>query len=135
MKNFAKDTLMPSAVGAVGALGLDLLLGYIPLPAALNTPMTRPLVHIAGAIGMGMIAGKMVSRRVGEQVATGALVVTMYNMLKGFVATAMPNLPLSGGDMFTSYPSLSYAGAAQQVGDAGMYMPDATVGMYVGENS
>ena len=68
---FVKNTLMPSGVGAVGALGLDVLMGFLPLPAVLKGPMISPMVKLVGAVGIGALAGMVTNRRTGEQVAAG----------------------------------------------------------------
>jgi len=126
IKSFTNQTLMPATVGAVGALGLDVVLGYLPLPPMLQTGVMKSVTRIAGAVGLGMIAGAVSNRRVGEQVAAGAITVTLYDLIKGWAQTAMPNLPLSGTE---EYPVLSYAGAGETVG---MYVgEEQNIGMYV----
>lgn len=94
--SFAKAQLMPSAIGAVGALGLDIVLGMIPLPDSLKTPTVRPFIRLAGAVGLGMLASSFLDKSKGEAIAAGAITVTLYDVLKGFVATQMPTLNLSG---------------------------------------
>jgi hypothetical protein len=110
---FMKDTLMPSAVGAAGALGLDMLLGFVPLPDMLKTPTMRPIVRIAGAVGIGIVAGMVTNKRIGEQVGAGALTVVLYDTLKGFVQAQFPTLAL--GDL-PSYNQIEYLSPAPQVG-------------------
>jgi hypothetical protein len=116
VKGFINNTLMPGSVGAFGALGLDIALGFIPLPATLQTGMFRPVVRLAGAAALGMIAGKVVDARVGEQVAAGATIVVLYDLFKGFAKTALPNLPLSG---------MEYYSAGMPVGE---YFPGGSTG-------
>ena len=133
---FVKDTLVPSGIGAAGALGLDILLGFLPLPAMLKGPMVTPIVKLAGAVGIGAVAGMITNRRIGEQVAAGAVTVVLYNLLRGVVTQAMPTLALGDYDM-SAYPSLEYVGAGLQVGnipsdEMGTY-DGAEMGMY-GEN-
>jgi len=112
LNGFIKHTLTPSFVGASGALGLDMLLAVLPLPAMLQTGALRPVVRIGGAALLGIAASKAVNRRVGEQVAAGASIVVLYDILKNFTQTMMPALPLSG------YPSnLEYYSAGQNVGE------------------
>lgn len=110
--NFIKGTFMPAAVGAAGALGLDMLLGFMPLPAAMKTPMMRPVIRIVGAVGIGMLAGMVTNKRIGEQVGAGALTVVLYDTLKGFVQTQFPTVNLSGME---EYPSMEYLTSAPQV--------------------
>jgi hypothetical protein len=128
---FMKDTLMPSAVGAAGALGLDMLLGFVPLPAMLKTPAMRPIVRIAGAVGIGIIAGMVTNKRIGEQVGAGALTVVLYDTLKGFVTAQFPTLTL--GDLPNQYPTMEYLSPAPQVEDLSAYVSSdySPVGEYV----
>lgn len=122
VQGFAKHTLMPSAIGAAGALGLDVLIGFLPLPPNLKTGPMRSVVRVVGAIGLGMLAGMVVKKETAANIAAGAVTVTLYDVLKGALQTAMPTLQLGENDVFTQYPSLAYAGAGQVVDDMGMYV-------------
>lgn len=128
---FVTQTLMPSAIGAAGALGLDIVMGFLPLPATLKTGPMRPLIRIAGAVGIGMIAGMVTNKRMGEQVGAGALTVVLYDTLKGFVAKTMPTLTL--GDIENDYPSIEYLSPAPQVDNMSAYVGTdySPVGEYV----
>ena len=130
VQGFAKNTLMPSAIGAAGALGLDVLIGFLPLPPNLKTGPMRSVVRIAGAVALGIVAGMVVKKETAANIAAGAVTVTLYDVLKGAVQTAMPNLQLGETDIFTEYPSLAYAGAGETVGE---YVSD-DMGMYVGDS-
>lgn len=132
--SFAKRTLMPSAVGAAGALGVNVLLGYLPIPPQFKTGPMLAVVKIAGALGVGMLASKMVSRDTAHQIAAGAITVTMYDLLKGYLQQAAPQLPmLSEVDMMEEYPNLSYAGAGYTVPDMGAYVSGDDMGAYVSD--
>ena len=130
VQGFAKNTLMPSAIGAAGALGLDVLIGFLPLPPNLKTGPMRSVVRIAGAVALGIVAGMVVKKETAANIAAGAVTVTLYDVLKGAVQTAMPTLQLGENDIFTEYPSLAYAGAGETVGE---YVSD-DMGMYVGDS-
>ena len=123
---FAQNTLMPSAVGAAGALGLDVLMGVLPLPPQFKAGPFKPVVRLLGAMGIGAIAGMVTTRKIGEQVAAGATVVVVYDILKTFIQRTMPQIPL--GDVYDDYPALDYVNAAPIVGDV-----DDDMGMYVSE--
>lgn len=118
--SFVKDTLMPSSVGAAGALGLDMLLGFVPLPAMLKTGAGNTLARIGGAVGIGMLAGMVTNKRMGEQVGAGALTVVLYDVLKGFIKTSFPTLQL--GDLPSEYPQMEYLSPAPQVSDMGEFV-------------
>lgn len=131
---FMKNTLMPSAIGAGGALGLDVVMGFLPLPAAMKTGPMRPVIKLVGAIGIGMLAGMVANRRTAEQITAGAVTVVLYDTLKGFMQKAMPNIPLGEND----YPALEYMSPAMTVDgmsqndDMSAYVPEyETVGEYV----
>lgn len=132
--SFTKHTLMPSVVGAAGALGVDVILGFLPIPVQFKTGPMRAIVKIAGAVGVGMLAGNFMKRETAHQIAAGAITVTLYDVMKGYLQQAMPTLPLSEADaMYEDYPNLSYAGAGQTVDGMGTYVDDS-VGMYVGDS-
>ena len=134
VQSFTKNTLMPSAIGAAGALGLDVVMGFLPLPPALKTGPMRTVVKIAGAVGIGMLASTFVKRSTAEQIAAGAITVALYDTLKGMLQVAMPTLQLGENeDIFTEYPSLAYAGAGQTVDGMGVYDAEE-MGMYVGDS-
>jgi hypothetical protein len=132
--SFLRGTLVPSAVGAAGALGVDLMLGYATpfLPAALTTGFGAPLTRIAGAVALGMVAsGVTKDRRVGEQVMAGAITVLAYGWVKDMVKTQFPSLPLSEyDDGVGAYVSgMGYAGPA-------LAFPDRSrLNMYVGRTA
>ena len=125
--NFALNTLMPSVVGGAGALALDVVMGVLPLPANLKTGPMAPLVKVAGAIGLGMLASKMVNRRVGEQIAAGAITVQFYNFAKGmlvkFGGGKIPGLAMYPDGFMSEYvtgeemPALGYTDSGVQVGE------------------
>lgn len=119
---FFKDTLMPSVVGGAGALALDVALGVLPIPPALKTGPAAPLVRIAGAVGLGMLAGKMVNRRVGEQVAAGGITVAVYNLARTFLVGKVPGLSMYPDGAMGEYidytpPQLGYESSGVGVGD------------------
>lgn len=122
---FVKGTLMPSVVGGAGALALDVAMGMLPLPPALKSGPMAPLVKAAGAVGLGMIAGKALGRRTGEQVAAGALTVTVYNVARMMLVKAsggrIPGLSGYVDEYVSEYvdPSaqLGYESSGGQVGD------------------
>jgi hypothetical protein len=115
--------IVPAGIGAAGALGVDIAMGYIRpmLPAGFSGPMIDPLIKIGGAIGVGYVAGQVMGRRFGEQVTAGALTVAMYDIIKGFVRQAAPGL------------------VSEYVGEyddqIGWISPAEQVGEYVGEYS
>jgi len=88
--------LTVAAQGALGALGLDIALAYIPLPANLQGPFIGPVIKGLGAIGLGAVAGMAgVKAETATRLAEGALTVQLHGMGKTMLATWMPNIPMS----------------------------------------
>jgi hypothetical protein len=58
----------------------------LPLPVAMKTGPMAPVVKIAGALGLGALAGMVTNRRMANQVAAGA--VTVEVTVPGEVAKA-----------------------------------------------
>lgn len=119
--------IVPASIGAAGALGVDIAMGYVRpmLPAGLSGPLIDPLIKIGGAIGVGFVAGKVMGRRFGEQVTAGALTVAMYGIIKGFIQQAAPGL-------VSEYVGVGYYddGTDDQIG---WVSPAEQVGEYVGD--
>lgn len=126
MNGILKGTIMPAAVGATGALALDVAYGYASpyLPAFLQNKWATLAVKIAGAIGIGMVAGKFLGRERGRVATLGAATVVVYGAAKSALSSAMPTLPgLSGYADFVDYSVGSRGGV-------GAYMPQQGMGFY-----
>lgn len=105
-----QNVVMPAAVGALGAVGLDVAYGYAGgmLPATIQQNVwLQAAAKIAGAFGLGWIAGKMIGRERGRLVTAGAVTVVSYGLVKNLIHQAAPNIP----------------GLAGMDGDFGAYMP------------
>lgn len=125
---FLSNTLMPSVIGGAGALALDVALGVLPIPDKLKSGPLSPLVKVAGAVGLGMLASKMVNRRVGEQIAAGAITVQVYNFAKAMLIKVgggkIPGLSMYPDGYMGEYVSgdelpaeLGYTDSGMQVGE------------------
>ena len=132
--NFISDTLIPSAVGGAGALALDVAVAALPLPASMKTGPMAPLVKVAGSVGLGMLAGQLMGRKTGEQVAAGALTVTIYNLAKTTLnrisGGRIPGLSMYPDGYLNAYVSggeLGYEDSGQQVGE---YVGGYETGVY-----
>lgn len=86
--------MMPAVQGAAGALGLDLLMGMVPLPAAMSTGMVRHLVKGVGAVGVGMLAGMVARPATAQAMLQGSLTVVMHDAARETIQTTMPGIPL-----------------------------------------
>lgn len=121
VKRFMNDALIPAGMGAAGALGVDLALGYGAsyLPASLQTGLPNTAVRLAGAVAVGYVAGMVGGKKFGEAATAGAITVTLYDLIKGYVKSAVPSLPLSG---------MGWVSPGLQIGGYGM-------GAYVGADN
>ncbi len=115
--------LMNAAVGATGALGLDLALGYLPIPANLKGGLVGTGVKAMLAIAIGIVGQKtkLVKSSTAATMANGALTVVLHDELKKQVANFAPNLQLGeyigyGGD------ELGYYGSGANPGP--VYLPE-----------
>lgn len=128
MKGIMSNTIIPASVGAGGALALNLALGYLPIPAALNTAVVKPLIGLAGALAIGWIGSKVAGKQAGEQMAVGAAAVVLYQAANTALKTIAPTLPLSG-------PRIGWVNPGLPVGEyVGVNRPRTVqpMGEYVG---
>lgn len=132
MGSFLSNNVIPAGVGAAGALGLDLALGYFShlLPPSLQQGPLQIGVKIAGAVAIGMIAGSLAGKKFGEEAMSGAITVTVYDIIKTLAKKNFTSLPLSGGFGWVSpaYQVGAYVGSDQPFGTPG-------IGSYVGSDS
>lgn len=117
--DFVNKQLMPAATGAFGAIGLDILWGYVPLPANMKVGPMRHVVKGIGAIGLGMLANMAVRPATARQFTAGALTVVTYEAMRELVSRMMPNVPMG------------YYSAGMAVDGMGMYTGNG-LGAYIG---
>lgn len=105
--NSFQPSVKAGLVGALGGLGLDVLLGQANrfLPPSLATGWGRMAVKLAAALGVGIIGGKVL-RGKGAALTVGAMTVTLHEILRAQVGTMVPSLPL--GDYMTFAPVVGY---------------------------
>jgi hypothetical protein len=132
MGGLVNAVLMPSVTAAAGALGIDLLLGYVPLPDTMKTGPMKYLVKGAAAIGVGMILEKMklVKPHTAQLFTTGALTVAVYDAGKDAINRFMPTVGarMAGLGYYESpaelqalgYASAGYTGMDDDMGSLGM---------------
>lgn len=123
IQNVFQDTVMPAAIAAGGAIGLDIIWGMLPIPLTLKTGPMRFVAKGAGAIGMGMIASMVVNQATAKNFTAGAMTVVMYDALREALQTWMPQLALSAYDI---NDTLGYPSSAMDVGsesDLSAYFP------------
>lgn len=132
-----QGALVPGALGAAGALTLDVVMGYASpyLPVTLQTGWFNVAVKGAAAIGVGMLVGKFLGRERGKVAMLGGLTVVLYGALKTLLTSSGVTLPgLSGYQDYTPYRMGAYMpGATGTPGIAGLgrlgyVSPAATLG-------
>jgi len=88
--------LMTAAQGALGAIGLDIALAYIPLPAQLQGPIAGPVIKGLGAIGLGAVAGMAgVKAETANRMTEGALTVQLHGIGKQLVSQFVPGVAMN----------------------------------------
>jgi len=118
-RTLIKGTVMPAAIGAAGALGIDVIWSFLPIPINFKTGPMAPFVKILGAVGIGMLAGKFLGREIGQKAMMASVTVTMYGLVKGYAQAAMPTLPLGA-----YIDGMGYT-------QAGQFIPNESLGAYV----
>lgn len=97
------DQVQGAAVGAAGALAVDVAMSKLPLPAALQTGPMKYAAQGLVSIGIGMLVGKVFkNRKLGTQLADGGLTVGLYGAGKTLLAGTVPGLAgdeLLGADL------------------------------------
>lgn len=109
-------SLTNAAIGAGGALAVDFAFNFLPLPVNMKMGVTGNAVKAGLAIGLGLLAGKVIGKDVAGKAAAGALTVIAYDAIKAFMPVTVPDV--SG---------LGYAGAGQYGG----MIDYSTMGEYV----
>lgn len=90
--------LVPAAYGAGGAIALNLALSYLPLPAMLQTGIPKQVTRLVGAMAVGWAAQKFLGGERAKAIGMGALTVVVYDIVKGLILTASPDIGARLGD-------------------------------------
>lgn len=120
IKNSALPLIQDGTIGAVGAIGLDLLWGYgkTYLPATIaGSALAQYAAKLLGAIVVGMVGDK-VMRGKGKAMATGAATVVLHDAMKAQLQASFPTLQL--GEYLTYAPTVGSARAAGRLLSTGM---------------
>ena len=125
-----QNQLMDAGTGAVGALGLDVIQGYLPIPANLKAGLVGTGVKALLAIGMGVVASnfKIIRGPVANKMVNGALTVVLHDELKKQVAVFAPGLQLGEylNDNGMGYYGSGYPAGVmdESYGGMGSYLPE-----------
>lgn len=88
--------VQPALTGGGTAVGLDILFGYLPLPAAFSVGYARHATKAAAAIALGMFGSNLgiVRRATAEEMARGALTVYTADIIREGVGQFLPAVPM-----------------------------------------
>lgn len=109
-QNIVMQSAPAAVTAAIGALGSDVLLGYLTqyIPAELQTGPMAPLTRAASAIGLGLIIEKFApvrnKRTLAKEVMIGGLTVTLHGVFKDLLVQSGANIPLGGMDAYSPAP-------------------------------
>jgi len=141
VKGLMKSAIMPSVVSAVGALGLDVAMGYIneKLPPEYQVGLGGTAVRFAASVGLGLVAGKVKGREFGQQVMVGGLTVTLHNLLRASLQQAQPDMKLGvysdGLGVYSDGMGAYTTSSGYDVPRLGYYSPAKIAGLGAGEYS
>lgn len=102
--------IKPAFVQASGAIGLDVLFGYVGsmLPPVLTAGAMRHVTKAVGAIALSVVAGNFVKNETANELAKGGLTVALYEAGREVVASTLPAVPLGFYSPGLVQPTLSY---------------------------
>ncbi len=96
--NIVMQTAPVAVTAALGALGLDVVMGYAQnyLPAELQGGPMSAIVKAAGAIGLGVAIKQIpgITAKQSKEVIIGGLTVTLHEQFRMLLEQNAPNVPL-----------------------------------------
>jgi hypothetical protein len=107
---------MPAASIGLGAIGSELAMGYLPLPANLKTGIMRHVTKGAISLAAGAALAQFVNRRVGEAFALGGLTIAFHDAFKDAILQFMPTAHFGGMGYYSP-------GATVPMHRMGAYLP------------
>lgn len=110
------DYAFAATVGAAGAITLDVVLSYLPLPPMFKTGIPGKIAKGAAAVAMGAVANAtgLVKAGTARDMAVGALTVQFTGIGRDLLAQFAPGIALSAymnEDYAATMPNLGYAGS------------------------
>lgn len=112
--NTLNAMVMPSVTGAAGALGLDIIMGFAPIPMAMKVGAMRHLTKGVGAVALGLLAGMVVNKSTANKMAVGALTVTFHDFAREQVRRMFPSMPM--GEYVDGLEGLGYYSPGMNAG-------------------
>lgn len=122
--NFGRMLIPAMGIGA-GAVGSEILMGYLPIPANFKTGVLRHVTKGAVGIAAGLLIGKVFKmKRLGNFFALGAVAIATHDALKELIASRASSINQTGfGQYRGRLPSqFGYINPAR-TGRMGQYLP------------
>ena len=110
------STFTKGAVGAAGALAVDVAMARLPIPAQFQTGPIGALTRGGVGIGLGMLVSRVGrNKRLGENLADGAVTVALYNTGKSLIGPqlGLSDASLLGYEWLNDDDDLGYISPAQ----------------------
>ena len=131
-----QNQVTEAGIGAFGALGLDIVQGYLPIPANLKAGIVGTGVKALLAIGIGVVGSKLrfVRPATAAKMSNGALTVVLHGELKRLTQQFAPGIQMGEymddnlGYVASGYPAGVVPGLSE-------YMDDPSLGTYLPELS
>ena len=102
---------LPAMGIGAGAVGSEILMGYLPIPAQFKTGVWRHVTKGAVGVAAGLVLGKVLKqRRLGNYFALGAIAIATHDALKEFISARMSGVQM--GYMPRVRGSLGYVNPA-----------------------
>lgn len=133
--------VIPAATAGGGAVLLDVLWGFVPVPEGIKTGPMRHVAKGLGAIVLGQLVGMVGTKRMGDTMALGALTVTFHAAFREMTTQFMPQIPLgyySPGAVAGHDPQLGYYVQSPRLATRGgesHASPNSELGYYVQEGA
>ena len=83
---------LPGIMVGAGAVGAEVLMGYLPLPSILTTGPQRYVTKGIISVAAGYFIAKYVSRKAGEAFATGGIAIAAHDAIKASLVGFMPSV-------------------------------------------
>lgn len=115
-----RGTIVPAAIGGVGAVGLDIALAYLPIPDTFKSGLPATLTKLIAAIGLGWLAGKAIGSDKGRLITLGAVTVMGYQFIRDQAKAALPTVKGLGG--YSDYVDYRLTADRTGVGALDAYM-------------
>jgi hypothetical protein len=82
---------LPAVMIGLGAVGTEIVVGYLPIPIAWKTGPMRYVVKGAVGVGLGLVLAKAFKqKRLGHYFAAGAIAIATHDFVKSWIAGSVP---------------------------------------------